>query len=185
MELRLMSSHATILNKNSRVLVLEINEISWELMAPWLASGDLPNFQRLQREGSWGHTFADEPGGRGGLLEPWVTWTTFYTGVPHTEHGVKFLEQPPDTIRARRVWDYVADAGKRVGIFGSVGSWPPPKVESFFVPGSFSPDSQTYPERLRPIQELNLRYTRAHAPGAHKPGLMNMFLSGLRLLRLG
>lgn len=168
-----------------RVVVLEINEISWELMAPWLERGELPYFRKLKEAGSWGHTFADEPGGPEGLLEPWVTWTTFYTGVPHTEHGMQFLEQPPETIRAKRIWDYLAEAGRTLGIFGSVGSWPPPRIDHFFVPGSFSPDSQTYPEKLRPIQELNLRYTRAHAPGAQAPGVRAMIQSGLRLIRLG
>jgi predicted AlkP superfamily phosphohydrolase/phosphomutase len=168
-----------------RVLVFEINEISWELMRDWLEAGELPNFRRLRERGSWGRTWADEPGGRGGLLDPWVTWTTLYTGVPQTEHGVEFLEQPVETIRAKRLWEYVADADKRVGVYGSAGSWPPPPVRGFFVPGSFSRDSQTYPERLRPIQDLNLRYTRAHAPGTKPPGMKAMLLTGLRLLRLG
>jgi hypothetical protein len=167
------------------VLVYEVNEISWELMTDWLATRDLPNFRRLRERGSWGRTWADEPGGPEGLLEPWVTWTTVYTGVPQTEHGVEFLEQPPETIRAKRLWEYVAEADKRVGVFGSVGSWPPRPVRGFFVPGSFSPDSQTYPDRLRPIQDLNLRYTRAHAPGTKPPGKKAMVVMGLRLLRLG
>ncbi|MGL4421857.1 MAG: hypothetical protein ACRCZF_14410, partial [Gemmataceae bacterium] len=97
-----------------RLLVLEINEISWELMDPWLKAGQLPNFARLQKEGTWGRTHADEPGGPEGLLEPWVTWTTLYTGVPHTEHGVKFLEQPVESIKYPRLWDVVEKAGKSI-----------------------------------------------------------------------
>jgi hypothetical protein len=58
-------------------------------------------------------------------------------------------------------------------------------VDGFFVPGSFSPDSQTYPESLRPIQDLNLRYTRAHAPGTKPPGKLETARRGLRLARLG
>ena len=108
-------------------------------------------------------------GGPEGLLEPWVTWTTLYTGVPYSEHGVKFLEQPPESIKAVRLWELAAQAGKRIGIYGSVGSWPPHPVDGFFVPGSFAPDNQTYPERLKPIQDLNLVYTRSHAPGGVRP----------------
>jgi hypothetical protein len=177
--------HPPAASRPRRLLILEINEISWELMSPWLESGDLPHFRRLQEQGTWGRTFTDEPGGPEGLLEPWVTWTTFYTGVPHTEHGMQFLEQPPETVRAKRAWDFAAEGGKKVGLFGSIGTWPPRQLESFVVPGSFSPDAQTYPERLRPIQDLNLRYTRAHAPGAKAPGRLDMVGRGLRLLRLG
>src|SRR5262249_36778782 len=165
-----------------RTLLLEINEISWELMQPWLERGELPNFQRLRDEGAWARTTTDETGT---LLDPWVTWTTLYTGVPQSEHGMRFLEQPPETIRFPRLWDLVDKAGKSVGVFGSVSSWPPKPVKGFFVPGSFSPDSQTYPENLRPIQDLNLRYTRAHAPGAKRPGLLSMIGSAFRLVRHG
>jgi hypothetical protein len=175
----------TLTTTSRRVLVFEVNEISWELMQPWLESGDLPNFQRLKAEGAWGRTWTNDPGGSEGLLEPWVTWTTLYTGVPHTEHGVKFLEQPPESIKAARLWDLAAQAGKRIGIYGSVGSWPPRPVDGFFVPGSFAPDNQTFPERLKPIQDLNLVYTRSHAPGASGPGMKFMIACGLRLLNLG
>jgi hypothetical protein len=96
-----------------------------------------------------------------------------------------FLEQPAETIRYKRVWDIAADAGKRVGVFGSASSWPPRPVQGFFIPGSFSPDSQTYPESLRPIQDLNLRYTRAHAPGVARPGFGSMLLNGFRLIKHG
>jgi hypothetical protein len=166
-----------------RVVVLEINEISWELMRPWLEEGRLPSFQRLREKGAWTTTHTDERGAE--LLEPWVTWTTFYTGVPCTEHGLKFLEQPPDTLHAKRVWEIAAAAGKKVGVFGSSNSWPPPAVDGFVVPGSFSPDSQTYPENLRPIQDLNLGHTRAHAPGAKRPGVLSIGLNALRLIRCG
>jgi hypothetical protein len=165
-----------------RVVMFEVNEISWELMQPWLDQGELPHFQKLRESGSWGQTQADE---RPPLLDPWITWTTVYTGVPQSEHGMEFLEQPPETVRAKRIWDLVNEAGKKVGVFGSVSSWPPPKVDGFFVPGSFSPDSQTYPDSLRPIQDLNLRYTRAHAPGAQQPGFASMIVAGIKLWKHG
>jgi hypothetical protein len=165
-----------------RVLLFEVNEISWELMQPWLGRGELPNFERLRQRGTTARTQTDE---RPPLLEPWITWTTVYTGVPQREHGMEFLEQPPETIRAKRLWDLADEAGKKVGVFGSVSSWPPRPVNGFFVPGSFSPDSQTYPEELRPIQDLNLGHTRAHAPGAAAPGWRSMLASAWRLRKHG
>jgi hypothetical protein len=165
-----------------RLILLEINEISWELMHPWLAKGELPHFQRLREYGTVAHTMADE---RPPLLDPWITWTTVYTGVPQTEHGMRFLEQPPETVQAQHLWDLVSQAGKRVGIFGSIGSWPPKPLDGYIIPGGFSPDSRTYPEYLRPIQDLNLRYTRAHSPEAKQPGLGSLVSSGVRLMKHG
>jgi hypothetical protein len=168
-----------------KLLILEINEISWELMSPWLNSGKLPNFLRLQKEGTWGCTYADEPGGPEGFLEPWVTWTTFYTGVPYTKHGVKFLEQPLDSISYKRLWEIASSKNRKIGVFASSGTWPPHKVDGFIVPGSFSCDSQTYPEDLRPIQDLNLRYTRSHSPGTKSPSKLEMISRGMKLMKLG
>jgi hypothetical protein len=169
-------------NKPYRVILLEINEISWELMKPWLDRGELRNFRRLQQAGAFGQTTTDE---RFPLLEPWVTWVTVYTGVPQPEHGAEVLEQPPETLKAKRIWEIVHEAGKKVGVFGSIGSWPPQAVNGFYIPGGFSPDSQTYPADLQPIQDLNLRHTRAHAPGAKRPGLGSMVGSAFRLLKHG
>lgn len=165
-----------------RVLLLEINEISWSLMERFLQEGMLPNFSKLRKLGVTASTITAEPKE---FLEPWITWTTLLSGVPQTVHGVKFLEQPHDTIKAPRVWDLADQAGLKVGVFGSAGSWPPKRVKGFFVPGSFSPDTQTYPESLAPIQELNLRYTRAHAPGAKQPGLKDSLNLVLKSFKLG
>ncbi|HYM85725.1 MAG TPA: hypothetical protein VET30_03220, partial [Pseudoxanthomonas sp.] len=90
---------------------------------------------------------------------------TVYTGRKAADHGVRFLEQPPETVKGPRIWDIVADAGRPVGVFGSIMSWPPRKdVTGFWVPGTFSPGPDTFPAELDAIQELNLTYTREHSP---------------------
>jgi hypothetical protein len=172
------------------VLLVELNEITWRLLDPLLAQGHLPTFSRLIEHGARGTTVAPEVPPE---LDPWISWTTVYTGRPPEEHGVKFLEQPPDTVRGPRIWDIAADAGKSVGIFGSIMSWPPRRdIRGFWVPGTFSPDAKTYPEALEPIQQLNLTYTRAHTPVAEnnrKPGKLALLWKlrnlGLRLPTLG
>jgi hypothetical protein len=162
--------------------VYEVNEISWELMKSWLDNGELKYFQAIRDNGAWGTTLTDE---RSPLLDPWITWTTFYTGVPQTEHAVEFLEQPRETIKAKRVWELAHEAGKKIGLFASSNTWPPLPVDGFVIPGCFSEDSQTHPPELRPIQDLNQRYTRSHAPGAKRPGLGSMMMNGLRLMKYG
>ena len=59
-----------------------------------------------------------------------------------------------------------AAAGLSVGVYGSLNSRPPARVNGFWIPGTFAQDAATYPERLRPIQELNLKYTRGYNYGA-------------------
>jgi hypothetical protein len=151
-----------------RVLVLELNEITWDLLDPLMKEGRLPNFSRLVREGARADAWADE---KDGHLDPWVTWTTVYTGVPQHVHGLSMLEQNRETLGARRVWEYAEEAGRRLGMFGSANTWPPQSVDGFWVPGSFARDFQTYPRELEPIQALNVGLVRGHTAGLAKPSI--------------
>jgi hypothetical protein len=172
-------------SKPRRVILVEMNEITWRIIDPLLDQGKLPAFAEFIRRGVKGSPVAPEMPPN---LDPWISWTTVYTGRPQEEHGVKFLEQPPDTVQGPRIWEIAADAGKRIGVFGSIMSWPPrPNVAGFWVPSTFSPDPRTSPAGLQPIQDLNLSHTRAHTPLAgeqqkHQPGKIHQLF---RLWRLG
>jgi hypothetical protein len=167
-----------------RVILVELNEITWRILDPLLAQGKLPTFAQFIRRGTKGMPIAPEVPPN---LDPWISWTTVYTGRPQEEHGVKFLEQPPGTVKGPRIWDIAADAGKSVGVFGSIMSWPPrPKVRGFWVPSTFSPGTETSPSELQPIQELNLSHTRAHSPVADgSSGRVGPIRQFFRLRRLG
>ncbi|MFN4258904.1 MAG: alkaline phosphatase family protein [Gemmataceae bacterium] len=166
-----------------KVLLIELNEITWRILGGLCRQGKLPMFSEFMNEGSWGTAIALE---EAPYLDPWISWTTLYTGRPQEEHGVKFLEQPPETVRGPRVWELAADAGKTIGVYGSIMSWPPrANIQGFWVPSTFAPGAETYPPHLWPIQELNLRHTRAHNPldacQRKIPSLAEVF----HLLRLG
>ncbi len=165
-----------------KVLLVELNEITWTLIDPLIERGRLPTFARLKREGTWGAPVSvDLPP----MMDPWITWTTVYSGRPQSEHNLCFLEQPPQTIRARRIWEICNENGLRVGVYGSLCSWPPQSVDGFYVPDTFAPDPATHPESLRAIQELNLTYTRSvHLP-TDQDGLMFKARLAARLLGLG
>lgn len=165
-----------------KLLMLELNEITWDLVDPLIHAGRLPNFERLKARGTWGTPVSVD---RPPQLDPWITWTTLYTGRPQAEHNVYFLQQPPETIKARRVWEYCADAGRSVGIYGSVCSWPPRSVQGFYVPDTFAPDASTYPENLSPIQTLNLTYTRSVRLPSDQDSVAFKLRLGTQLIRLG
>lgn len=166
-----------------KVLLVELNEITWRLIDPLCAAGKLPTLSEFLRAGARGTPVADEVPPD---LDPWISWTTVYTGRPRQEHGVRFLEQPPETVTGPRVWDLAADAGMSVGVYGSIMSWPPREdVRGFWVPGTFSPGPETFPHDLEPIQELNLSQTRAHTPLAGRQKVARLLRLAFQLKRLG
>ena len=68
-----------------KVLLVELNEVTWDLIDPLIERGKLPAFARLKREGSWAApTSVDLPP----QLNPWITWTTVYAGRPQEDHNV-------------------------------------------------------------------------------------------------
>jgi hypothetical protein len=169
--------------RSRKVLLAEFNEITWRIVEPLCAQGRLPVFSQLIDEGVRGSPIAPEVPPN---LDPWISWTTLYTGRPQQEHGVRFLEQPPETVTGPRVWEIAADAGKTIGVFGSIMSWPPrTNIKGFWVPGTFSPGPETFPAELQPIQELNLTATRQHTPLAEKQENDSLFRRGLQLRKLG
>ena len=175
---------------SGKVVVLELNEITWDLMDPLMKKGLLPNFQAMAESGARADAWASEEPEH---LDPWVTWTTLYTGVPQEKHGLTMLEQDRETVHAKRIWEILSDRGRRIGIFGSANTWPPQQVDGFWIPGPFSQDYATYPKSLEPVQMLNVGLTRGHAasdlpkPSLKKllPQLMKLGLRFGTLVRMG
>jgi hypothetical protein len=168
-----------------KLLLLELNEISWSVIDRLISQRGadfLPHFTHLRREGTCGTPMALE---QPPLLDPWVTWVTVHTGVPHDVHGARVLEQDADTISAKRSWEYAAAAGLTVGVFGSIGAFPPPPLRGFVVPGPFAPADNTHPPELAAVQRLNRTHTQAHAGGRPSDSLGSMARTGARLVHLG
>ncbi|HEX5734115.1 MAG TPA: alkaline phosphatase family protein [Blastocatellia bacterium] len=165
-----------------KILLVELNELTWDLIDPLIEQGKLPTFARIKSEGAWAAPVSvDLPP----QLDPWITWTTVYTGRPQSEHNVFFLQQPPDTIRAKRIWEICHDQGLSVGVYGSLCSWPPQEVNGFYVPDTFAPSAETHPASASPIQKLNLTYTRSIRLPSDKDGLVFKARLGAKLFGLG
>ena len=168
--------------KPRKVLLLEFNEITWTVIDPMIAKGKLPNIARMRREGTWASPEALEHPPH---LDPWITWVTLHTGVEREVHGATVLEQDSATVTAKRSWDYVADAGKSVGVFGSISAYPPRPVSGFMVPGPFAPGNEVYPATLEPIQTLNRLYTRVHGKSEKEEGVFALAARAFALFKLG
>ena len=168
-----------------KVMMLEFNEINWSVIDRLIEQRGrdfLPNFAALRADGSWGYQTAEE---RPPELDPWVTWVTVLTGVPQQVHGARVLEQAADSIRVPRLWDHVAEAGRSVGVFGSISAYPPRPVDGFVVPGPFAPGPETWPASLAAIQQVNRQYTQIQNGVRRNAGPADALALGAQLLRHG
>ena len=73
----------------------------------------------------------------------------------------------------------------KVGVYGSLCSWPPRPVNGFYVPDTFSQDARTWPEDLSAIQTLNLTYTRSVRLPSDQDSFAFKIKLARRLVKLG
>lgn len=192
-----------------RLLVLEINEISWRIIDKFKNLADFPNINRFFSsartytttvEFSQGkpddfklvHGFAR--GGNpvvidSGELSPWVTWPTFHRGIKSSEHGIKFLGQDIRTFKGKPIWQEFVDRGYSIGICGSLQSWPPanPGENGFYIPDTFAHDESCIPKYIEPFQKFNLEQVQKNGLVIRQSKLISRNLLALimSLPRLG
>jgi predicted AlkP superfamily phosphohydrolase/phosphomutase len=114
------------------LLLIGLDGATWDLIHPWILRGDLPNLERLRREGAWGNLESvgtQTPSGDLGIQSP-VVWTTLATGKRPSEHGILGFLKPdgePYTNldrRARSLWNILSDRDRSADVVGWFTSWP-------------------------------------------------------------
>ena len=82
-----------------KVLQVEFNELSPQLLADFMAAGQLPNFRRFYETSQ---VFTTDANAEPPNLEPWIQWPTVHLGVSHLEHGLRHLGATPADIGSGR-----------------------------------------------------------------------------------
>jgi len=143
-----------------KVLVIGLDGATFDLLRPWIDGGELPNLRRLMQQGASGKLRSTLPPISAS------SWISFATGVNPGKHGVVDFVYPSagsykvtmvsaTACRTRSLWNWLNDAGRRVGLLGIPTTYPPEPVDGFMVSGFLAPgpDSEwAYPPELK--QEL-------------------------------
>ena len=128
----------------ARLLVIGLDGATFDLVAPWAASGELPTLARLMAAGTWGALRSTLP------PATFPAWTSLVTGVNPGRHGVlDFVERVPGTLRLRFVngshrrtpalWTRLSATGRRVAVLSVPATYPPEAVNGVMVSGFDSP----------------------------------------------
>ncbi|MBC8508576.1 MAG: alkaline phosphatase family protein [Anaerolineales bacterium] len=144
-----------------KLIVLGWDAATWDLLSPWVAEGKLPNLAKLMQSGSYGSIRSTS------LPVSPAAWSTIITGQNPAKHGVfdwfARKEGSYDVeyvhtgqIKAKPVWSYFNEAGKRIGVFNLPMLYPAVPLDGFMFSGLAAPDAASsgfaYPAEL--IQEL-------------------------------
>lgn len=177
-----------MMNGHGPILLYELNEVPWRVIDWYLSQRPDAELGRLLPHAVAMTTVTHDQGD----LHPWSTWPTVHRGVYNTDHRINFLNQ--DKTPASKfppLWEVLSLAGHRVGVFGSLQSYPIPRgiPFSFYVPDTFAPRADAYPARYEGFQRVNLRQTREDGAVAQpfRPDtsfladLLPFKLSGVRL----
>ncbi len=127
-----------------KVFVLGLDGATWDILAPLIEAGSLPNLARLRAAGASGLLGSVFP-----PLSP-VAWTGVMTGKNSGKHGVfEFLEFGHDpmggrvnssrAIQAELVWEIAGRHGKTTVAGGVPMSYPPRKAPGFYLGDFLSP----------------------------------------------
>lgn len=139
----------------SRVCVIGLDGATFRALKPWCDAGKLPNLQKLIALGASGTLLSTIPPITA------AAWTSFQTGKQPGQHGIfEFSRYIPGSydspvidgsaIQAKRLWDLLNEAGKKLIAVNVPMTYPPVPVDGAMVSGLLSPDLEhaCYPVTL-------------------------------------
>tara|TARA_Y100000992_G_scaffold81395_1_gene51797 strand:+ start:3286 stop:4689 length:1404 start_codon:yes stop_codon:yes gene_type:complete len=150
-----------------KLIVLEINEISKKIIDIYLSRNKTKGFDRLNKRIKTFVTDLDEES-----IYPSQTWASINTGKSFNSHKTKWFSE--DLDHNDIYWNQLAKQGKRVAIVGTLHSSPANKFlidgHNFttFIPDFFSSDDETYPQKYKNFQGLNIALTMGSRRAANR-----------------
>jgi predicted AlkP superfamily phosphohydrolase/phosphomutase len=136
-----------------RMIIIALDGLSPEIIEPMMGAGKLPNFRRLQQEGSYSRLGTTNPS------ESPVAWTSFATGRNPGKHGVyDFIRRNPASYlpdlsltrlegnrslpvrRGKAFWQYGRETGVPQTILACPVTFPPDEINGKMLSGMGVPD---------------------------------------------
>ncbi len=157
-----------------QVVMIGLDGTTWKLVDQFRSSGQLPNFDRLIRNGASAELDTLDP-----ILSPPI-WTSIASGVSPTRHGVRDFWASSHDVKVKRIWDITDEAGLLTGVYGYLTTWPVTPISGFLVPGWTAQGNETWPPELSFVKRLE----RSEKAGEQR-GTIESIGIGLSALRYG
>jgi len=139
-----------------KIILYELNEVPFSVIDAYCEKFPESSFAKILEKSHQFTTVTPDQ-----KLSPWTTWPTLHRGVSDKAHMMHEIGQQRDKIDAiyPSVWQILASHGVRVGIGGSLQSWPVPEDLThfdFYIPDTFAADDTCFPRTLESFQRFNL-----------------------------
>jgi len=145
------------------VVVYELNEVPRRLFDFYADAFPSSAFAKLRQHSNLFETLTADVGS----LSPWITWPTIHRGVSNLDHEISDLGQSLSKVNKEfpNVYNILAQNGIKVGVFGSLQSYPlPENLDNFcfYVPDTFAAGDECFPKDLSDFQSFNLSMVKAN-----------------------
>jgi hypothetical protein len=149
------------MSAHPRLLVIQLNEVNFDVVARYLESRPLPAFRRLMTTYKRAETFSERDYAH---LEPWIQWVSAHTGKPFAEHGVFRLGDMAHSEQAQ-IFERLESAGLRVGALSPMNARNALRRPAYFIPDPWTQtDSDGSPFSVR-ITEMLRQTVNENASG--------------------
>lgn len=127
------------------LILVELNEVSFDYVQHYAARGLLPTFARLIEAHGVTRTTSESVYEQ---IEPWIQWFSAHTGKSYAEHGVFRLGDGPATAH-EQIWEHLEKRGFKVGAFSPMNAANRLQRPAFFVPDPWTQTPCSGPALLR------------------------------------
>jgi hypothetical protein len=165
----------------TKLFLLELNEINFDFVKRYIASGKLPNLARLIDEHGIIETTSEQEYDK---LEPWIQWVTAHTGKSFAEHGVFRLG---DIVNheIEQIWEVLERHNVSVAALSPMNAKNRTTNAAFFMPDPWTSTPVTGPTLLAKISAAISQAVNNNAQARISPTSMYwLFLGALRYARL-
>ncbi len=170
-------SHAH--KKYKRVILIEMNEISKEIIDELISKGELQNFKFLQNHYKYFRTVIEE---RAIYWEPWIQWVSVHTGKKYADHKIFDLGSS-EFLQAKQIFETLSKSGIESAIVGSMNVRRGSMEGGFFFPDPWAKNlGEVYPNEFKPLWEYISN--SVHQKGYYFPNPIQLFQIILLFFRL-
>ena len=143
-ETALVSTDGVAAGRNSgKVVIIGLDGATWRLIEPMMERGELPNLEWLTRHGTSAALTSLVP------IESPRIWTSMATGKMPDKHGIDRFIVDRRFINTATLWEIADAAGKRVGLYEWLVTYPPQAIHGYVIPGWLAGGkSTTFPDSL-------------------------------------